>query len=369
MANKNNNNENKTKLSQKVEATSSEKKSKKIQTEIQDGTRTMPEWYFEKYQEEIIDELYEDDDPNAIDPETLGKWDESDLMGRLEYEFDINKGDDDPNILNPKFEHVNSKDIPVDEEGVELLYDPVFGRANPIDERTIVNPQDSYVIDDETRDDSIVTPTFLEGDLEIDYNSDITAFRKSLKIVETFVDPYLEMEVPRHKAKWYGYPEQIGYKDKPDIENRFTKPEDKTDFDSMTPYRARKKALELARSKNNEWLPKGKSVQYHNTRTDIFKEKGLLVGSLMKGDIDADVKEKIEPALKILGSCADLLEINETVFRFHYHGLIKNKRGMAAWAQTLIEDCGVECTNVVFETGWRRRDPYYDGGDKWFGPY
>eukprot|EP00553_Chaetoceros_curvisetus_P001991 CAMPEP_0204620374 /NCGR_PEP_ID=MMETSP0717-20131115/6428_1 /ASSEMBLY_ACC=CAM_ASM_000666 /TAXON_ID=230516 /ORGANISM="Chaetoceros curvisetus" /LENGTH=288 /DNA_ID=CAMNT_0051634561 /DNA_START=20 /DNA_END=887 /DNA_ORIENTATION=+ len=279
----------------------------------------------------------------------------------------------DPNDLDPKFEHLKSSDIPVDEEGVETMYDPIFGRANPFDGRTIVNPQDSYVIDDETRDDAIVTPTFHEGDLEIQANADFKSFRKSLKIVDTYVDPYLDMEVPRHQAKWYGYPEKISYPNKPDLENRFTKPEDKTDFSKLTPYQARRKAVELARSKNNEWLPKGKSVEFHNSKTDIFKKKKLTVGSLMKGDIDPKIKSKIQPALDVLGSSADLLEINEfdtgMVFRFHYHGLIKNKRGMAAWTETLIRDCGVECTGVVFETGWRKRDPYYDGGDKWFGPY
>ncbi len=349
------------------ESTSDKEKSRKILNEIDDGVRDLPDWFYEEYQEERFEDLEEDDDPTAIDPETLGKWDESDLEGRLEYEFDPAKGDKDPNILNPMFEHV--KDVPVDEEGVELMYDPIFGRANPIDERTIINPQDSYIIDDQTRDDAIVTPTFPEGDIEINYNADITSFRKSLKIVETFMDPYLNIEVPRYKAKWYGYPEQIGYEDKPEIENRFTKPEDKTDFSSLTAYQARKKAIELARAKNNEWLPEGKSAQYHNARTDIYKEKGLLVGSLMKGEIDEEIKSKITPALNVLGSSAELIEINETVFRFHYHGLIKNKRGMAAWTETLIRECGVECTSVVFETGWRKRDPYYDGGDKWYGPY
>ena len=349
------------------ESTTDKEKSKQILSSIDSGTRDLPTWFFDEYQEEVFDETEEDDDPSAIDPETLGKWDESDLEGRLEYEFDPAKGDEDPNILNPKFDHVS--DIAVDEEGVELMYDPIFGRANPIDERTIINPQDSYIIDDETRDDAIVTPTFPEGDLEIGYNADITTFRKSLAIVETFMDPYLQMEVPRHKAKWYGYPEQIRYPDKPDIENRFTKVEDKTDFDAMTPYQARKKAIELARAKNNEWLPKGKSVAYHNSKTEIYKTKGLLVGSLMKGEMDEDIVKTIEPVLSVLGSSAELLEINGTVFRFHYHGLIKNKRGMAAWTETLIADCGVECTSVVFETGWRKRDPYYDGGDRWFGPY
>jgi len=339
--------------------------SSKILAEIADGKRDYPEWFYEEYQEEIFDILEDDDDPNAIDPETLGKWDETDLEGRLEYEFDPTK--EDPNILDAKYEHVKS--VPVDEEGVEVMYDPIFGRANPIDERTIINAPDSYIIDDSTRDDSIVTPTFPEGDLELGFNADIKAFRKSLKIVDTYVDPYLQIEVPRHSAKWYGYPQKVKYPDKPDLENRFTKEESKTDFSKLTPYQARKKAIELARSKNNEWLPKGKSVEYHNERTEIFKKKGLLVGSLQKGEIDPKVKSKIQPVLDVLGSCAELLEINGSVFRFHYHGLIKNKRGMAAWTETMIRDEGVECTGVVFETGWRKRDPYYDSGDKWFGPY
>ena len=350
------------------ESVNDKKKSEQILNELDDGSRSYPDWFFEEYlEDERFDVLKEDDDPSAMDPSTLGKWDETDLEGRLEYEFDPAQGDKDPNILDTKFEHV--ADVPVDEEGVELMYDPIFGRANPIDERTIVNPQDSYVIDDETRDDAIVTPTFHDGDIEIDYNADFKAFRKSLQIVDTYIDPYLNIEVPRHTAKWYGYPEQIKYPDKPELENRFTTEEDKTDFSKLSVYQARKKAIELARSKNNEWLPKGKSVAFHNAKTDIFKKKGILTGSMMKGDIDEKVKAKIQPALDILGSSADLLEINDTTFRFHYHALIKNKRGMAAWTETLIRDCGVECTGVVFETGWRKRDPYYDGGDKWFGPY
>jgi len=340
---------------------------RKILSEVDDGKRDFPGWFYEEYQEESYDELEVDDDPSAIDPESLGKWDENDLKGRFDYEYDPSRGDSDPNDLDPKFEHIT--EVPVDEEGIEIMYDPIFGRSNPIDSRTIINPPDSYIIDDETRDDAIVTPTFHDGDLEIEANSDFKTFRKSLKIVDTYMDPYLNMAVPRHSAKWYGYPEKMSYPDKPELENRFTKPEDKTDFSKLTVYQARKKAIELARSKNNEWLPVGKSVEFHNSKTEIFKTKGVLTGSLMKGDIDEKVKSKIYSVLEILGKSAELLEINDTTFRFHYHGLIKNKRGMAAWTETLIRDCGVECTGVVFETGWRKRDPYYDGGDKWFGPY
>jgi len=338
-----------------------------ILEEIADGTRKYPEWYYKDYQEEDIGDDAEDSDPDAIDPETLGKWDPSDLETRLEYEFDVDEGDEDPNDLDPQFQFLES--VELDDEGIEVGYDPIYGSSNPIDERTIINPQDSYVIDDQTRDDSMVTPAFRDGDLEIQENADITTFRRSLNIVQTYTDPFLEMEVPRYRQRWYGYPEKGRYPDRDPLENRFTDKKDATDFDNMTPYRARKLAVQFARAKNNEWLPKGKSASFHNAKTNVYGKLGLKVGSLMKGDIDTDVKESIQPALDVLGSCVDLLETNGTVFRFHYHGLIKNKRGMAAWTETLIRDCGVECTGVVFETGWRKRDPYYDSGDKWFGPY
>jgi hypothetical protein len=79
---------------------------------------------------------------------------------------------------------------------------------------------------------------------------------------------------------------------------------------------------------------------------------------------------KIRPALEVLGDVVELLSIEaETVFRFKYHGLIKNKRGMEAWAGVLIRNCDVDCTGVVFETGFRKRDPWYDGGNHWYGPY
>ena len=97
-------------------------------------------------------------------------------------------------------------------------------------------------------------------------------------------------------------------------------------------------------------------------------EVGTLVGSLRPGECDPDIVELIQPALQVLGSCAILLSIEQgTVFRFHYHGLMKNKHGMAAWTETLIRDCGVEVTGVVFETGFRKRDPAYDGGDPYCG--
>lgn len=171
-------------------------------------------------------------------------------------------------------------------------------------------------------------------------------------------------------AKWHGYPEQLSFPKKDYMNNRFTKEEDRTDFDALGPARARKVAVQMARAKNNEWLPAGTSAAHHASKTAIYKELGIITGSTLHGDIDEEIAGKIRPALDTLGDVVELLSIEvETVFRFKYHGLIKNKRGMEAWAGVLIRNCDVDCTGVVFETGTRKRDPYYDGGDHWHGPY
>jgi len=310
----------------------------------------------------------DEDDDGAIDASTLGQWDDTDLLDKFDYEWNPDEGDEDPNALDPQFEYVT--EVPLDEEGIEVGYDPMFGPSYPIDKRTILNPPDSYVVDEKTRDDRLVPKDFPDGDPEEKSNAQITEFRKSLKVVETYEDEFLKMEVPRYSAKWHGYPEQLSFPKQDYMNNRFTKPEDKTDFDALGPALARKKAVELARAKNNEWLPEGASAAYHSSKTAIYKEKGVITGSTLKGEIDEDIAAKIQPALDVLGDVVELLSIElDTVFRFKYHGLIKNKRGMEAWTSVMIRDCDVDCTGVVFETGHRKRDPYYDGGDHWYGPY
>ncbi|KAL7527358.1 hypothetical protein ACHAXR_001913 [Thalassiosira sp. AJA248-18] len=312
--------------------------------------------------------LEHDDDPGAIDASTLGQWDDADLEDKFDYEWNPDDGDEDPNNLDPQYEYVS--DIPLDDEGNVVGYDAVFGPSNPIDERTILNPPDSYVIDENTRDDRLVPHDFPDGDPEREANAEIVAFRKSLQRVETYTDPYLKMEVPRHTAKWHGYPEQLSYPTQDYMNNRFTKEEDRTDFDALGPALARKVAVQMARAKNNEWLPAGTSAAYHASKTAIYKETGIITGSTLSGEINEDIASKIQPALDVLGDVVELLSIEvDTVFRFKYHGLIKNKRGMEAWAGVLIRNCDVDCTGVVFETGHRKRDPYYDGGDHWHGPY
>ena len=92
-------------------------------------------------------------------------------------------------------------------------------------------------------------------------------------------------------------------------------------------------------------------------QTKYFREYNLLFGSLKRGECDPVVVDKIQPALRKLGSVVDLLSIQEGVFRFHYFGPMKHRRGMQSWAQMMIQECGVECTGVVFETGVRKVDP------------
>lgn len=350
-----------------IESEEELERKEKIFQEIEDGTRGYPEWLEEYgFLEEELDAEYDNDDPDAIDASTLGNYDITDLQAKFDNEWDP-ETDEDPNIIKDTtgFIQENEKD----EEGIEVGYDPLFGPSNPIDTRTKTGVVDSYMIDDRTRDDRMLTPEFLENDPEIKENEDFKAYRKSLDIIETYVDEFLpDMNIPRHVAIWHGFPEPTKFEAKPYTNNRFTDPKDLTDFDSMDPYRARQRAIELARAKNSEWLPDGVSQAWHQEQRRPYDEVGTLVGTLKKGEVDPAVVESIQPALKVLGSCVDLLSVEgETVFRFHYHGLMKNKYGMACWAETLIRDCGVEVTGVVFETGFRSRDRQYDGGDPYYG--
>ena len=350
-----------------IESQDELKRKEQIFQEMKDGTRVYPEWLEEYgYLEEELESEYNTDDPDAIDASTLGNYDITDLQAKFDYDWNP-EVDEDPNIIKDTtgFIQENEKD----EEGIEVGYDPLFGPSNPIDTRTKTGVVDSYMIDDRTRDDRMLTPEFLEGDPEIKENDEFRAYRKSLDIIETYVDEFLpDMVIPRHFATWHGAPEPMKFPPKPYTNNRFTQSEDLTDFDSMDPFRARTRAVELARSNNAEWLPNGVSQAWHQAQRRPYDEVGTLVGTLKKGKLDPAVVESIQPALKVLGSCVELLSVEgDTVFRFHYKGLMKHKYGMSCWTETLIRDCGVEVTGVVFESGFRSRDRQYDGGDPYYG--
>jgi hypothetical protein len=352
-------------------------KKEQIMQEIKDGTRRYPK-FLQDYGFFEDDEFaeYDNNDPDAIDAATLGQCDITDLQVKLEGEWDP-AVDPDPNLLeNQLYDDLDRPykylaETPKDEDGIEIGFDSFFGPSNPIDERTRIGTMDSFMIDEMTRNETMLEKEFFPGDPELAYNEEVIRHRRSLDIIELYQDEFLpeDLPVPRHKAKWYGYPEMIRYPEKNYTNNRFTKLENLTNFDAMTPHQARVRAVELARANNAEWLPDGVSQAWHIEQRRPYEEIGTLVGTLRKGFADPELVQAIQPALKVLGSCVDLLSIenNGTVFRFHYHGLMKNKYGMSCWTETQIRDCGVDVTGVIFETGFRCRDSAYDGGDPYYG--
>jgi hypothetical protein len=342
----------------------------KILKEMESKIRVYPDWLYEDYGELEQDSQsnYDIDDSDALDASTLGTWTIEDLRSKFDYEWDPNSDEPDPNLVEMNQENVRYvEQNEIDEDGVEIGYDPIFGPSNPIDTRAILGAKESYMVDERTRDESMFPRQFDEDDPEFEYNEDVVQFRRSLDVMETYVDPFLPgLEIPRHVAKWHGYPEQKYFEPKNFTNNRFT--ENPTDFDALPPYRARELAVQMARAKNAEWLPIDVSLQWHKQQREPYDKYNTLVGTLKKGDCDPDIVQLIQPVLKVLGSCADLLSIEGTIFRFHYHGLIKNKYGIQCWTESMIQDCGVEVTSVIFETGFRKRDPLYDGGDPWYNP-
>jgi len=326
---------------------------------------------------ELAESEYDTDDPDAIDAATLGTWTIYDLESKFDYEWDPLSGEPDPNHAAVAKERTVAEN-PKDEDGIEIGFKSFIGPSNPIDTRTIVGSRDSFMVDEKSRDDAMLTPQFAPDDVEEEFNEDFVKFRKSLDIMETYVDPFLpeDILVPRHVAKWHGYPEQTNFRPQNYTNNRFTPVEKKTDFDALSPFRARQLAVEMARAQNAEWMRPEVHLARHAEIREPYEKCQTLVGTLRKGDVDPEIVQQMEPALKILGSCVDLLstwqdeETGGIVLRFYYYGLMKNKHGMKAWTESLLqEECGMNVNNVVFETGFRRRDPAYEGGDYYYGPY
>jgi len=345
---------------------------------VERGEVTMPDFYWEQYHTypEFDAEPWKPDsveELSRLDPREEFDPDESDYPLIRDSLWDPEKGDDDPNeLLTSMYEYLPGP--PVDEEGVEMGWDPLDGSSCPFDYRTIVNHAESFLIDSRTRvvPRNDTAPEFLKGDPEVEFNSEIRNFRKSLRIVESYIEPWTKQPYPAHVQKWVGYPEQENIPSRPKHLNYFTKEEDKAEWDKLTPWRAKRLAFQYARSWNCEWLPEGYSESRHNAKTAVFVEKGLRIGTYQKGPIDEEVHKSILPALDVFGNVVELLEImNEgRSFRFQYWGLIKNKLGMEAWMKQLIEEeCLVPCDGVLFESGWRYRDHFREGGDPWWGPH
>jgi hypothetical protein len=144
--------------------------------------------------------LLEEDDGaeyDIDDPEVIGV-DDSGFAQSLCVRVGSVQWRTDPNVveMNQKVRYV--EEAHMDTDGVEVGYEPIFGPSNPIDTRTILGAKDFYMMDDRTRADSMMLPVFPQDDTEIGYNQDVALFRKSLDIMEPYVDPFLsELEILR----------------------------------------------------------------------------------------------------------------------------------------------------------------------------
>jgi hypothetical protein len=328
-----------------------------ILQEIDDGKRKYPE--LDTDEVGVDDGDYDNDDPDALDMATLGTVTIQDYLDKFIYEWDPQSDAIDPNLLELQQEgRKYLLETPKDDDGVEIGYDPMYGPSNPFDERTIRDDMDSYVVMDES-----IVPKLFPNDIhdpEIKFNEDIITLRHSLDIIDSYVDPFLKAPVPNRVAKWHGYPEPDTFEPRDRKINLFT--ENPFDFDSLGPSEAKQKALEFALMKNAEWLPDGVSQQWHIEQRLPYEKYGTLIGTIREGPQDPALVERINPVLQVLNHCAPLLSIENDIYRFHYHGPMKDKFGMERYTETMLRDCGVEVANVIFETGWRRRDRE-DGGD------
>jgi len=318
--------------------------------------------------EQCVEEVTLPEKDSELYESLMGIWGVKDLKSKFDYEFDpLDPDDVDPNYRPSILEETTLEANPVDEDGIEVGFDPLLGYSTAIDTRTIMGFPDSYIVDERTRDK--LPKQFEEGDPEIAFNDDFRKIRQetTAAMMDTYKDEFLgdDLDIPRLAKKWHGYPEQVYLRPQEEL-HPF--PKAKEDFNKMEPYEARKLAVQYARAKNAPWMPAELSYKHHAEQRAPYEKVGTLVGTYRKGECDPILVEQIQPALDILGSCVKLLSIEEMVFRFQYFGLMKNKHGMACWTETLLQDCGVEPTGVVFETGFRKRDSPYDYGSGWDGP-
>ena len=204
----------------------------------------------------------------------------------------------------------------------------------------------------------------LQDDAQLDlsksnvrFSQEVSQIKQDLAIPETFLDEwYTEEEVERFRTQPDGEdPTRKTFEAKPFMNNRFTDPKEKTDFTKLDPYRARKTAVQLARATNNEWLPEGYSAGKKASQFEEMEKRGILAGTIRPGPCDPDTVKRIQPAINVFNGCVNLLSIQDGVYRFHYHGLIRHKHGMKSYMLKLLKECDVHVTGVVFETG-RERD-------------
>jgi len=241
---------------------------------------------------------------------------------------------------------------PRQEDGNEEVKLKVFVENEDVD--TYLEEGSKYPLEACLKDSDEEEETVTPDDI---LSKNVRQIRTDLAIPETFLDEWYTLE---EVERFRSYPDRQDpvkkkFEPKPFMNNRFTKEEDKVDFTGLDPYRARKLAVQLARSTNNEWLPEGFSEEKLDKEIEEIHKRGILAGTIRPGPIDADIEKRIQPAINIFNGCAQLLSIQDGVFRFHYHGMIRHKHGMRCYMEKCLKDCDVQVTGVIFETG-RERD-------------
>lgn len=158
-----------------------------------------------------------------------------------------------------------------------------------------------------------------------------------------------DSEDPRFKPRWDpDPPSKYNYKNPPNSGGGFTwdKIRDRAEWHQFD---------ENLRLKTEEGWHRFdyKEVQ---VREDLFD---VNAANLTHGHIDPRVVERIQPCLTVLGKAVELLEADDGVVRFLYHGLIRDKVGVEAYAKMLMEENGYpEIKSVLCEC---RRVRDYDG--------
>jgi len=73
-----------------------------------------------------------------------------------------------------------------------------------------------------------------------------------------------------------------------------------------------------------------------------------LAGSLKRGDVDPTLLTELEPVLKKIGGVVEILSIEDGVYRFHYRGPMKHRKGIQNWTDMMMKDLGIRFTGVFF---------------------
>lgn len=217
----------------------------------------------------VVEETEDDEAEDSLgDDSEIASFDQvfSQQSNDQQEQMELQRQKEEDEIYD-KYEYYKPSPQDFDEDGIEKLSSPIFGPYNPIDERAIVTPLESYMVAEHSKQENSTATSstvFLLDDEEKAFQEEVRQIRKEMKRLDTYIDPHLQLPVPRNVRPWHGtvQEDKIPYEPKDFMNNRFTKPEDKTDFTKLDPYTARKTAVRLALMDNNEWLPAGVSEAY-----------------------------------------------------------------------------------------------------------